>query len=78
MEAGPGDSYPHLVSEINLGDSSEQVRRWQERMVELGLNLSITGIFDTESEGCCRDFQDSRSLDATGIVDMQTWDASFG
>jgi peptidoglycan hydrolase-like protein with peptidoglycan-binding domain len=67
----------HFAGEITLGDATEQVRVWQERMAEVGLTVTVTGIYDHESEACCREFQSSRSLDVTGIIDLQTWDVSF-
>lgn len=68
---------PAFATEIVLGTSGEEVRSWQERMVELGMAISVTGTYDDESEACCRSFQSDRSLHVTGVVDYATWEATF-
>lgn len=39
--------------------------------------VPIDGIFDSDTEKAVADFQRTRGLDETGIVDKPTWDAIF-
>jgi GH25 family lysozyme M1 (1,4-beta-N-acetylmuramidase) len=56
---------------------SPQVRRWQRRMRGLGFQLAIDGVYGSESEQVCVEFQMKKGLEEDGIVGQATWDASF-
>ncbi|MDF5714380.1 MAG: peptidoglycan-binding domain-containing protein [Rhizonema sp. NSF051] len=40
-----------------------------------GLQIKVDGIFGQETENAVKDFQGSRNLHLTGIVDFATWEA---
>jgi peptidoglycan hydrolase-like protein with peptidoglycan-binding domain len=56
---------------------SAQVRRWQRQMRGRGFQLKVDGIYGTESERVCLEFQKQQGLDEDGIVDQATWEACF-
>ena len=65
------DEGPVLVS----GDRGEQVRELQYRLFQLDWFPELTtGVFDDDTEGAVRGFQEKRGLKATGRVDARTWD----
>jgi peptidoglycan hydrolase-like protein with peptidoglycan-binding domain len=68
---GVGSDYPTLRRGSRGGD----VTFLQQRLQQLGyLNRTPTGLFGTETERAVIRFQRDYQLDATGVVDAQTWD----
>jgi lysozyme len=62
---------------VNLVFPSATVRRWQRRMRRLGFQLEVDGVYGSESERACLEFQEKAGLDVDGIVGPKTWDATF-
>lgn len=61
-----------------IGDEGDGVVMIQERLIELGFySGEITGVYDEDTAYAVAQFQLSGSLDATGFVDLSTWDALF-
>jgi lysozyme len=56
------------------GDS---VKRWQERVLELGYTIEADGSYGPQSKSACIAFQKDRGLSADGIVGRSTWNATF-
>jgi peptidoglycan hydrolase-like protein with peptidoglycan-binding domain len=53
------------------------VKAWQQKMVDRGWHIQVTGKFDAASEKACSDFQREKQLDVTGHVDRKTWAATW-
>lgn len=52
---------------------SEDIRTWQQWMVQLGYQLEIDGCYGEQSEAACQDFQQKNQLEADGVVGAETW-----
>jgi hypothetical protein len=57
--------------------SGPDVATWQKRMVELGFSLVVDGKYGPKSKAACIQFQNSKGLQADGIVGPKTWEATF-
>jgi lysozyme len=58
--------------------SGPAVTRWQQRMLELGFNLTADGVYGPDSKAACVAFQKDRGMSADGIVGPATWRQCFG
>lgn len=57
-----------------------QVKKWQQRMKDLGYSLAVDGYYGPESRGVCLKFQRavfSQSKDHDGVVGPRTWAKSW-
>jgi lysozyme len=57
--------------------SGEAVKQWQARMVALGFELDVDGVFGPQAKATCIAFQREHGLSADGIVGRRTWDRCF-
>lgn len=55
----------------------DAVRRWQQRLSELGYSVEVDGVYGPESKSACSAFQRDHGLSADGIVGLRTWTAAF-
>jgi peptidoglycan hydrolase-like protein with peptidoglycan-binding domain len=55
------------------GVVSEDVRRVQKRLHDVGFDVVVDGDFGDQTEGVLRDYQDHAGLPATGVIDAATW-----
>jgi peptidoglycan hydrolase-like protein with peptidoglycan-binding domain len=61
---------------LTIGDSGQNVRAVQERLLQLGFfNANPNGNFDENTRAYVYSFQQYSRLNPTGIVDAQTWQA---
>lgn len=60
---------------IRRGDKGLEVGALQKRLVELGNDLDIDGVFGQKTENALRMFQASNGLTADGICGAKTWAA---
>lgn len=60
--------------DIKKGDQGKKVRRVQEWLTINGFGTSVDGGFGDATKTCVINFQKSKGLPQTGIVDQQTWD----
>jgi peptidoglycan hydrolase-like protein with peptidoglycan-binding domain len=71
----PSPSATHRPAfSLARGDHGPTVRELQSRLFQLDwLPELTTGTFDATTYAAVKGFQDKRGLDATGVVDEQTW-----
>lgn len=53
------------------------VRVIQQRIVDLGIKLTVDGVYGTRTTTAVKAFQKDNGLPVTGIVDRNTWAALF-
>jgi peptidoglycan hydrolase-like protein with peptidoglycan-binding domain len=53
------------------------VKAFQARLVALGFNLDIDGVYGPQSKSACQAFQRDRGLTPDGIVGPRTWERCF-
>lgn len=58
--------------------SGDAVRRFQERMAQLGYAIVADGAYGPQSKRVCQAFQKENGLSADGIVGPKTWKLAFG
>lgn len=58
---------------LEKGDRGEKVQRMQEKLLVLGLDLEIDGIFGSETKEKIKHLQREEGLQIDGIVGPQTW-----
>lgn len=75
----PGDLWPgvHLVWRRSPAMTGDMVRRFQQRMFQLGFEIDADGAYGPQSKRVCQAFQKERGLVADGIVGQKTWNAAF-
>ncbi|MBU3717579.1 MAG: hypothetical protein FGM45_04645 [Actinobacteria bacterium] len=58
-----------------VGESSDGVRRLQQRLIEVGIHVAggADGVFGKATSRAIADFQKSRGLATTGVVDLHTF-----
>jgi peptidoglycan hydrolase-like protein with peptidoglycan-binding domain len=61
----------------NPGVVSEDVRRVQQRLSELGFDIMVDGDFGDQTEGVLSDYQGRTGIAVTGVIDAATWQALF-
>ena len=64
---------PIGVTTIRNGSKGNQVKLAQAALSCLGYSVSIDGIFGNEFENKIKEFQEGDGLEATGVVDKNTW-----
>lgn len=60
---------------IKKGDSGEEVRNYQQRLLNIGYDLGprgADGVFGSRTEKAVKHFQTTQKLPATGVIDQQT------
>jgi len=74
-----GNEWPRvfLVWTRSPAQSGEAVRKWQERMQQVGFTIKADGVYGPRSKRVCQAFQKNRGLVADGIVGEKTWNAAF-
>jgi len=70
----PGRHLRHVPGQPMRGDD---VRRWQQRLSDLGWAIAVDGVYGPKSEAIARDFQRAKGLQPDGIVGPKTWRASW-
>lgn len=55
----------------------EQVKQWQQRMSDRGSNITVDGLYGSQSAQIARQFQQEKGLAVDGIVGPDTWAATF-
>jgi hypothetical protein len=73
----PKPAYPGRLLKHPPVTSGPDVATWQQRMVELGFSLVVDGKYGPKSKAACIQFQQSKGLQADGIVGPKTWEATF-
>lgn len=69
---------PFDPARMKRGDSDQKVADLQKRLIELGYLLGkADGSFGAKTEEAVSKFQESSSIDSTGIADTKTQDALF-
>ena len=58
-------------------DSQEGVRPWQQQMAKRGWSISVDGVYGSESQAVCKQFQAEKKLAVDGRVGPQTWAATW-
>lgn len=53
------------------------VSRWQMRMRNRGWPITVDGIYGSESDRICRQFQGEKGLTVDGVVGPETWHAAW-
>lgn len=76
-EAAGGDAWPGRLLRWPPGARGADVRDWQGKMVKLGYQLKVDGVYGERSRTVCRAFQREAGLDDDGIVGKNTWTAAF-
>jgi peptidoglycan hydrolase-like protein with peptidoglycan-binding domain len=59
--------------DLAIGDANEWVAYLQQLLEHNGLSVPPDGTFDTTTRELVEQFQQSRGLEVTGVVDAQTW-----
>lgn len=68
---------PEWCPRLTLGSRGRAVRELQHLLRERGFDLGgVDGVFDARTRAAVVNFQRSRNLPVTGIVDVATWQAS--
>ncbi len=73
-----GNKYPGRVLKVadpNL--RGDDIRRWQQRMKDLGYTIVVDGVYGRGSERICIAFQKAHQLSPDGQVGPKTWAAAF-
>jgi hypothetical protein len=60
---------------VRLHSSGPDVQHLQQRLLELGFAVDVTGTFDAATDEAVRSFQSANGLTADGIVGPKTWAA---
>lgn len=72
----PKPSFPTWPGKyLRRGDTGDDVRTFQARLVERGWKLTVDGWFGRRTDQVVRAFQVGRGLELDGIVGRATWDA---
>ncbi len=69
------DTYDITGIPIEKCDRGEIVRQVQTRLRELDVNVTVSGFYGPESARAIFEFQESKNLIPTAIVDEETWTA---
>lgn len=69
------ETWPALVVNVSLGSAGDAVRAVQSQIGSRSGWLTISGIFDTDTDNAVRWFQRNIGLPGDGIVGPQTWNA---
>ncbi|WP_067886294.1 peptidoglycan-binding domain-containing protein [Actinomadura chibensis] len=51
----------------------DDVEVWQEKMKSRGWIIDVDGKYGPQSESKCKKFQTEKGIQATGVVDADTW-----
>ena len=73
----PGYNLKFNPSAPEYNEAPAVVRVWQQRMKDLGYKIDVNGRYGQQSVSVARQFQRAKGLGVDGIVDPQTWAASF-
>jgi len=74
---GKPSSDPKCHSGFYGGVDQQNVRTWQQQMVNRKWKLSVDGMFGDESTRICKQFQTNKGLSVDGLVGPQTWNATW-
>ncbi|MEV1241397.1 peptidoglycan-binding protein [Nonomuraea sp. NPDC050022] len=77
MTITPTLQAPPFPGVIKKPQQGEAVKKWQQRMQDRGWHIKVDGIYGTESERLCKNFQAEKHLQVTGVVDETTWDKTW-
>jgi hypothetical protein len=55
----------------------DDIRQWQQGVLDRGFQIAVDGTYGPESDGVCRQFQARFGLRVDGIVGPITWPATF-
>jgi Putative peptidoglycan binding domain len=57
--------------------TGEDVKTWQKQMATRGWRITASGSYDEASDHICRQFQEEKGLQVTGVVGPKTWKAAW-
>lgn len=72
---GPQDGPEWSVSGFH--GRGEGLRVWQQRMRDRGWDISVDGLYGTETAGVARAFQTEKGLTVDGLIGPETWTAAW-
>lgn len=73
---GSASAYPNAAFHMqNLGNRGADTLSVQHLLAQAGHQVEATGAFDAATESTVKKFQESKGLDADGIVGPKTWEA---
>lgn len=70
-KTGPAESVSGYYSH------REDLRRWQQRMISRGWDMTADGLYGDETEEIARDFQHEKRLLTDGLIGPATWAAAW-
>jgi len=73
---GTTRSDPHCHSGYYTKDQPN-IRTWQQQMKNRGWTIGVDGLYGSQSESVCRQFQSEKGLSADGLVGPDTWAKSW-
>jgi hypothetical protein len=76
QHAASSHAYPG--SPLRHGSRGDEVRLWQERLHELGHDVSVDGDFGDRTHAATESLQQQKGLTVDGVVGEHTWAAAFG
>lgn len=67
---------PHCHSGYYASDQPN-IRTWQQQMKNRGWTIGVDGLYGSQSESVCRQFQSEKGLSVDGLVGPKTWSTSW-
>lgn len=64
-----------MVATVRVGSRGKDVEKLQKALVSKGYNISVDGIFGSDTKNAVMRFQMASGLSADGIVGTKTWNA---
>lgn len=74
---GKPSSDPHCHSGFYGDPDTSVVRLWQTQMSNRGWKIGIDGMYGSQSQSVCGQFQREKGLTDDGLVGPQTWSATW-
>jgi hypothetical protein len=74
---GPSSSDPHCHSGQSGAPDSNHIQTWQQQMASRGWSITTDGVYGSQSQQVCRQFQQEKGMSVDGLVGPKTWQASW-
>jgi len=74
---GPPDGSNNWHDGHGGGFDNGQIKKWQQKMKDRGWTISVDGIYGSQSQGVCKQFQSEKGLSADGLCGPKTWNATW-